>query len=558
MRLSFVSFVVALSLSSVAAADDAILIMDASRSMLSRVQGKRKVDIARDVVGHLLGDIPKDRRLGFVAYGHRHAEDCNDIEEVVPVGDDRAPIKSWLDTFEVKGQTPLTAAVQFAADKLAYTKNKATVILVSDGIESCHADPCAVGAALEKAGIDLTVHVVGFGLKKSEIKGLKCLAEATGGKYLSANNANELTRALEQTVAKKVEQVEGAATLAGPGRVLEGRDFEVGFTGPNDESDRIALARSTDKPTDWLTAIGPRSAEDGKVSLLAPAQPGIFELRYVSASGHVLAKAPIEIAAVEATVSGPLSVGAGAEFEVRWKGPPGDHDYVRLCKPEQKATEWVTQTITHDKNGGYTLTAPSTAGKYELRYTVLGDRVVVRAPIAVVDVTAKVTAPTRVAAGATFEVKWTGPSNEVDKVYLASPGGPPSDWKAWLAPHDKDGVGELWAPRTPGKYEVRYVLSGERILDRVSVEVTDVTATVRGPASVAAGTKFEVAWTGPNYAADKIKIARPGTDVQAWERWQDARGTDHTISAPDEPGTYELRYVLGDERILAKQTLLVR
>jgi len=546
MRLSLLCFVVALSLTSLAAADDAILIMDASRSMLGRVQGKRKVEIARDVVGHLLGEIPKDRRLGFVAYGHRRAEDCNDIEEVVPVSDDRAPIKKWLDTFAVRGQTPLTAAVQFAADKLAYTKNKATVILVSDGIESCHADPCAVGAALEKAGIDLTVHVVGFGLKKSEVKGLKCLAEATGGKYLSANNASELTRALEQTVAKKVELVDGGATLDGPTRVLEGREFFVGFTGPNNESDRIALARSTAEPNDWLTAIDPRSAEDGKVSLLAPAEPGTFELRYVHASGKVLAKARLEITAVEATISGPASVGVGAEFEVRWRGPPGDHDYVRLCKPQQAATDWVTQTTTHDKDGVYPLVAPSSAGKYELRYTVLGDRVIARAPIEVVAVTAKVSAPSRVAVGATFEVKWTGPSNEVDKVYLASPGGQPSDWTAWLSPHDKNGTGELWAPRTPGKYEVRYVLSGERILDRVTVEVTDVTATVRGPASVAAGTQFEVAWTGPNYAADKIMIARPGTDAQAWERWLDASGSDRTISVPDEPGTYELRYVLVD------------
>jgi len=151
MRLSSLAFVLALSWASLASADDAILVMDASRSMLGRVHGKRKVEIAREVVGELLGEIPKDRRLGFVAYGHRRAEDCNDIEEVVPVGGDRARIKSSLDTLEVKGQTPLTAAVRFAADKLSYTKNKATVILVSDGIESCHADPCAAGAELSRA-----------------------------------------------------------------------------------------------------------------------------------------------------------------------------------------------------------------------------------------------------------------------------------------------------------------------------------------------------------------------------------------------------------------------
>jgi hypothetical protein len=65
--------------------------------------------------------------------------------------------------------------------------------------QSCHADPCAAGAELEKAVVDWTVHVVGFGLKKSESKALQCLSDATGGQYLFANNAKELSRALKQS-----------------------------------------------------------------------------------------------------------------------------------------------------------------------------------------------------------------------------------------------------------------------------------------------------------------------------------------------------------------------
>lgn len=560
MRLSSLSFVLALFLAPVASADDAILIMDASRSMLGRVQGKRKVDIARAVVAELLGEIPTDRRLGFVAYGHRRAEDCNDIEEVVPVGADRARIRSSLDALEVKGQTPLTAAVRFAADKLSYTKNKATVILVSDGVESCHEDPCAVGAELEKAGVDLTVHVVGFGLKKGEVKGLKCLADATGGTYLSANNAKELTRALEQTVAKSDELVDGSATLSGPARVVEGTEFEVGFTGPSNENDRIALARTNAKPDEWVSTDAPQQTRDGKAHLIAPAQPGVFELRYVHASGKIMAKAPIEVTAIEATLHGPSSVGAGAMFEVRWMAPGGDRNHVRLSKPEQGANDFVTQARAQDKDGAETLIAPTEAGKYELRYTVaaLGDRIVARAPLEVVDVTAKVTAPTRVAAGANFDVKWTGPSNEVDKVCIAPEGSPAYEWKSWAPTRDKNGTGELRAPLTPGKYEVRYVMREKRILDRVTIDVTDVAASVRGPASVAAGSKVPIEWTGPNYAADRIRIARPGSAPQSWESWLDPSRDDRTIEAPKESGSYELRYVLGGERILARQPLVVR
>ena len=47
------------------------------------------------------------------------------------------------------GKTPLTAAVKQAAEALKYTEDKATVILITDGLETCEADPCALGKELE-------------------------------------------------------------------------------------------------------------------------------------------------------------------------------------------------------------------------------------------------------------------------------------------------------------------------------------------------------------------------------------------------------------------------
>jgi Ca-activated chloride channel family protein len=555
MKLALSTWLLALSIAHVASADDAILIMDASRSMLGKVHGQRKVEIARNVVGQLLGEIPPERRLGFVAYGHRHASDCDDIEEVVPVGGERARIKSALDAIEVKGQTPLTAAVRFAADKLGYTKNKATVILVSDGIESCHADPCATGAELEKAGVDLTVHVVGFGVKKSESKALECLAEATGGRYLSANDAKELSRALEQTVAQKT--VDGPATLSGPASVVEGQWFEIAFTGPNNESDRIALARVTAKPLEWLKADGPRQARAGKVQLFSAVEPGSYELRYVLANGKIAARAPIEVTAGEASLQAPASVGVGATIDVHWTGPEGANDLLQLSRPEQTANEWVTQVGTHRKNGAGSLIAPSKAGRYELRYTTHG-RILARAPIDVHEVSIALTAPAQVAVGADFELTWSGPSSEVAKIVLVHAGGAATEWERWSETVRKGNKTSLRAPAKPGKYELRYVIWNERVLASTPIELTDVAATVHGPASVAAGSRFEVAWTGPNYATDQIRIARPGTPASSTERWIEAAKSDHTIDAPPQPGSYELRYVLAGERILASQPLIVR
>src|SRR5690606_33214028 len=166
------------------AASDTILVFDASGSMWGQIDGVPKITIARDVVQGLLNDLPPERRLGLVAYGHNRKGDCGDIQTLVPVGTDRAAIGKAIASVNPVGMTPMTAAVEHAAEVLKSTENQATVILVSDGQETCHKDPCQAAANLEKMGIGLTVHTVGFGLGAEEAgaKGeLSCIAEATGG-----------------------------------------------------------------------------------------------------------------------------------------------------------------------------------------------------------------------------------------------------------------------------------------------------------------------------------------------------------------------------------------
>ena len=98
------------------------------------------------------------------------------------------------------GKTPLSAAVKQAAEALRYTEEKSTVILITDGLETCEADPCALGKELEQSGVDFTAHVVGFGLTADEGREVACLAENTGGKYLQASDAAALKEALTATV----------------------------------------------------------------------------------------------------------------------------------------------------------------------------------------------------------------------------------------------------------------------------------------------------------------------------------------------------------------------
>ncbi|MBL8580091.1 MAG: VWA domain-containing protein [Mesorhizobium sp.] len=183
------------------AADRAIIVLDASGSMWGQIDGKAKLEIARDTLKTVLQTVPQDMELGLMAYGHREKGSCSDIELVVPPAPGSGgAISAAADKMKFLGKTPLSAAVKQAAEDLKYTEDKATVILITDGLETCNADPCAVGNELEKAGVDFTAHVVGFGLTAEEGRQVACLAENTGGKYIQASDADTLKDALVQTV----------------------------------------------------------------------------------------------------------------------------------------------------------------------------------------------------------------------------------------------------------------------------------------------------------------------------------------------------------------------
>lgn len=185
------------------AAERAIIILDGSGSMWAQIDGKARIEIARETLNKVLQGVPEELELGFMSYGHREKGSCDDIELLVPpAAGTGAAISKAAAGITPKGKTPISAAVQLAAEDLKYTEDKATVILITDGLETCEADPCALASTLESQGVDFTTHVVGFGLTDEEGKQVACLAENTGGKYIAAGDEAALAEALKTTVAE--------------------------------------------------------------------------------------------------------------------------------------------------------------------------------------------------------------------------------------------------------------------------------------------------------------------------------------------------------------------
>ena len=220
-----------------------MIVLDASGSMWGQIDGKPKIAIARDVIRGILNGWDPKMDLGLTVYGHRRKGSCSDIQTLIPVGrPDAKAIMRAVDGLNPKGKTPLSEAVRRAAEALKYTEERATVILVSDGRETCGADPCAVGRALEKSGVDFTAHVIGFDVKRGEQAGLRCLAKATGGRFFPAKDAAGLRKALTRTVKAVKKAATKPLTLRVPGTAclfLAGVKKD-GFRGYGDSLPKVA------------------------------------------------------------------------------------------------------------------------------------------------------------------------------------------------------------------------------------------------------------------------------------------------------------------------------
>ncbi|PBB90210.1 hypothetical protein CK215_22765 [Mesorhizobium sp. WSM3864] len=212
------------------AANKVIIILDASGSMWAQIDGKPKLEIARESLRTVLQSVPGDDEIGFMAYGHRQKGSCADIELIVPPqAGSASAISAAADSMKFLGKTPLTAAVKQAAEALKYTEDKATVVLITDGLETCGGDPCALGKELKETGVDFTADVVGFGLTADEGRQIACLAENTGGKYIQASDEKALQQALVETVAAPAPAPEPAPAPA-PAPAPERAKPEFNFT----------------------------------------------------------------------------------------------------------------------------------------------------------------------------------------------------------------------------------------------------------------------------------------------------------------------------------------
>ena len=196
------------------------IVFDASNSMWAQIDGRSKMEIARETLEQTLDALPDDLGVALRVYGHQHKREqrrCDDSQLLVSfAGADRTAIRRAIAGVRPRGQTPLGYSLEQVAADFGSFRGERAVVLVTDGLESCGGDPVAAARRLHQDS-GVTVHVIGFGLGSAadaDAASLRAIAQASGGRFVSAGSAAELRDALSTTVGTSFRVTRSGRSVA--------------------------------------------------------------------------------------------------------------------------------------------------------------------------------------------------------------------------------------------------------------------------------------------------------------------------------------------------------
>ncbi|MES9826384.1 MAG: VWA domain-containing protein [Candidatus Thiodiazotropha endolucinida] len=204
--------------------NDAVeIILDASGSMLKKQDGRRRIEIAREVLLGLTGEvIPEGTPFALRVFGHREADACRtDLEEpLAPLDVTRVDAKiEGLQAMNL-AKTPIARSLELVAQDLATVSGERVVVLITDGEETCDGDPAAVIETLQASGFDVRVNIVGFAIDDEDLKSrFRYWADLGGGDYHDAISAEDLKRSMNHALQAPYDVLDTTGKIIASGTV---------------------------------------------------------------------------------------------------------------------------------------------------------------------------------------------------------------------------------------------------------------------------------------------------------------------------------------------------
>ncbi|GAA4371428.1 hypothetical protein GCM10023185_46900 [Hymenobacter saemangeumensis] len=192
-----------------------LFLLDASGSMMAPWEGKPRWDVAKRMLAKMVDSLNAypNLELGLRVYGHQYPnaeKNCHDSRLEVPFAPKNAKaIKDKLTDLKAQGNTPITYSLMESANDFPTDKSSRNVLLlITDGLESCGADPCAASIALQRKHVFLKPFVIGIGAEKDFGKQLECL-----GQYYNAAEVKTFRTVMDDVIAQTLSKTTVAVNL---------------------------------------------------------------------------------------------------------------------------------------------------------------------------------------------------------------------------------------------------------------------------------------------------------------------------------------------------------
>jgi len=180
-----------------------LFLFDASQSMYARWETNTRFEIARKLLLEMVDSLQgmDNLEIALRVYGHTKnypPQDCDDTRLEVPFSaKNGSKIRKKMMEIKPSGTTPIARSLEACGGDFPKSPARNIIILITDGIEECNGDPCAVSAILQKKGIVLKPFVIGLGLNKDFLKQFECV-----GNYFDAANESQFQMALNVVITQ--------------------------------------------------------------------------------------------------------------------------------------------------------------------------------------------------------------------------------------------------------------------------------------------------------------------------------------------------------------------
>ncbi|NKD55031.1 MULTISPECIES: VWA domain-containing protein [unclassified Haematospirillum] len=152
-------------------------VMGGNSFALSKLQGGRsRLDAAKDAVADLTKTLPRHIDLGLLVFGRCEGTDNYKFFKA----DERTRLLEQLRSITPRQGTPLARGLERAGTMLDGVRVPGTIVVVTDGEDSCGGDPCAVARDLKARKPNIRINVISVDGSGDG----RCMAETTGGKLI--------------------------------------------------------------------------------------------------------------------------------------------------------------------------------------------------------------------------------------------------------------------------------------------------------------------------------------------------------------------------------------